>query len=157
MNRHELLKKSVAFLATFGPLGYCVAPGTVATLLSAPFALLIRVMIPNIFLYALVLIACVYGSLYCITQGLIKLNRRDDPSEIVIDEAVGTLFLFYGLPLSFVSIIGGLILFRLFDIFKPFGIAKLEQCGVVWGILLDDIAAGLVSMVIMRFVIGYVL
>lgn len=156
MTQLARLEKIAATLATFGPIGYCIAPGTVATLLFAPLALFLRIKIPHVLLYGLLLAASIYGALFCVKQALLKLNRRDDPSEIVIDEALGTLFVFWGLPLSIFSVVGAILLFRIFDIFKPFGIARLESCGVEWGILLDDIAAGLISNIIIRIIIFYV-
>jgi phosphatidylglycerophosphatase A len=66
---------------------------------------------------------------------------------IVIDEAVAFIALFCFLPIHFYTILAGFILFRIFDIFKPFGIAYLEHLPGVAGIMVDDLAAALAANV----------
>ena len=70
--------------------------------------------------------------------------KRKDPPQVVIDEVVGQLLTF-GLIFRnprLALLILGFCLFRLFDIWKPFPIRKLEQAPLGFGIVLDDLAAG---------------
>ncbi len=69
---------------------------------------------------------------------------RPDPGEIVIDELCGYLFAMLGHPVSFASILTGFLLFRLFDIWKPWPIRFIDQKvpgGA--GVMADDILAGI--------------
>jgi phosphatidylglycerophosphatase A len=75
-----------------------------------------------------------------------RLFGRKDPGAVVIDEVVGQLITFvFVLPyfLDPVGIVIGFILFRAFDIIKPYPIRKLEKLAAGLGIVVDDIAAGL--------------
>lgn len=77
----------------------------------------------------------------------------EDPSRIVIDEMVGVWIALLGVAEGNVyHIAAAFILFRLFDIFKPFGIRKMEQLKGGLGVMMDDIVAGLYSFVV---VIGW--
>jgi phosphatidylglycerophosphatase A len=81
-----------------------------------------------------------------------------EPSRVVVDEMVGVW-----IPLLAVSdgniyyALAAFILFRVFDIFKPLGIRKMEAIEGGWGIMLDDILAGMYSLLILcgiRWVVG---
>ena len=68
----------------------------------------------------------------------------EDPSRVVIDEVVGQWITLLAVPAiySWWHILAAFILFRFFDIVKPFGIRKTEQFKGGWGIMADDILAG---------------
>lgn len=74
----------------------------------------------------------------------IPLLGNDDPSEAVVDEVIGQLVTFVFVPFSFswTLIVPGFLLFRLFDIWKPFPIDSLQNLGGGLGICADDIVAG---------------
>jgi phosphatidylglycerophosphatase A len=76
---------------------------------------------------------------------LLSLEIQDDPSWFTLDEVIGTMvtFAFHSKDLS--TLIVGLVLFRLFDIFKLPPIKKVERLKI--GIVLDDIIAGLLASV----------
>lgn len=78
---------------------------------------------------------------------------RKDPSAVVIDELVGTLVTFWAIPLSLNTMIIGFLLFRFFDIIKPLGIKKCENLSGGFGIVMDDVVAGLYSAIILRVII----
>ena len=73
-----------------------------------------------------------------------------DASSIVIDEVAGYLFAVLFLPKSIMVTIYALILFRIFDIAKPLFINKLQNLPAGWGIMSDDIAAGITSNIILQ-------
>jgi phosphatidylglycerophosphatase A len=77
------------------------------------------------------------------------LGVKDD-ARIVIDETIGFLTAMLFLPHSWPAIIGAFVLFRLFDVWKPGVIRKLSQFPGGWGVVLDDIAAGVVSNLILQ-------
>ncbi|MEM9061358.1 MAG: phosphatidylglycerophosphatase A [Pseudomonadota bacterium] len=83
----------------------------------------------------------------------------DDPGEIVIDEVVGQMLALWplsvgvwlmGMPSSvfpWPGIVGGFVLFRLFDIWKPWPISELDRPGAVW-IMLDDVGAAAMAAIV---------
>ena len=73
--------------------------------------------------------------------------EEKDPQYIVMDEVCGIFVTFMLIPLSWQSVLLGFILFRLFDVWKPFPIRQLEQVPRFGGILADDLAAGLYAWV----------
>ena len=71
---------------------------------------------------------------------------RKDPGFIVIDEVAGQLFALILTPPNWAHAALALLLFRLFDIFKPWPIRRLEALPTGTGIMLDDVAAGLLAL-----------
>jgi phosphatidylglycerophosphatase A len=75
----------------------------------------------------------------------------EDPQVVVVDEVAGTLVTM--LPMrhaSWPAIGAGVLLFRLFDIIKPWPIRNLERLPGGWGVVLDDIGAGLLAAAVMQ-------
>ena len=73
-------------------------------------------------------------------------SGRHDPSFVVIDEVAGQWITLLGSPFGWPSALLALVLFRLFDITKPFPIRRLERLPEGWGIVFDDVAAGLYAL-----------
>ena len=74
-----------------------------------------------------------------------------DPSKVVIDEVAGQLAaLMIIAPVEWWSVLAAFVLFRVFDVLKPLGIRRLEAIGNGWGIMLDDLAAGLLAAVVIN-------
>ena len=92
---------------------------------------------------------------FFVIQRALTFFKIVDPSQIILDEVVGCFLTFVGLAFSWQSLLAGFLLFRLFDIFKPFGIKRLEQLPGAWGVLLDDCAAGLLANIILRIFLPY--
>ena len=77
-----------------------------------------------------------------------KAFGRIDPGQVVIDEVMGQIITFIATPrISRVGLIAGFILFRIFDIIKPFPARRCERFPGGWGIMLDDGVAGLYSLI----------
>ncbi len=74
-------------------------------------------------------------------------SGREDPGFVVIDEVAGQLFALTLMRPDWQHALIALILFRLFDIWKPWPIRKLEALPNGTGIMLDDVAAGLLALV----------
>ncbi len=68
---------------------------------------------------------------------------REDPQFVVIDEVAGQGIALIGCPFDLRHALIALVLFRLFDITKPFPARQLESLPEGWGIVFDDVAAGL--------------
>ena len=73
-------------------------------------------------------------------------SGREDPGHVVIDEVAGQLFALILCPPDWKHALLALMLFRLFDIWKPWPIRKLEALPGGTGIMLDDVAAGLAAL-----------
>ena len=85
---------------------------------------------------------------------VINLIDQKDPSFIVIDEIVAVLFLFILIPTNIKFLALAFILFRVFDIFKPFPVSWAENYfkGAL-GIMMDDIVAALLSLLVIRLIL----
>ena len=73
-----------------------------------------------------------------------------DPSEVVIDEVVGMGISLFMLQHSFGLYLLSFILFRVFDILKPSFIYRIQNLSGGWGIMLDDVLAGLLTFTIVK-------
>lgn len=123
------------------------APGTFGTLAGLPLVVLTRCLGPlyqAVFLFVFICLA-IWAS-----GRSHRLLGREDPSEVVIDEVAGYLLALFFLPLSWLTVSLGFLLFRIMDIWKPFPIKRIEAIKGGPGIVLDDLAAGLYANLIMR-------
>ncbi len=102
----------------------------------------------------LTLIAAILATLIGIPAATIvaRESSRKDPSHVVIDEVAGQLIALIVCPPDWAHGILALILFRLFDIFKPWPIRRLEQLPEGTGIMLDDVAAGLFALAVFALI-----
>jgi len=75
-----------------------------------------------------------------------------DPSKVVIDETIGVWINVLFLPFNWTIWLLGFVLFRIFDIWKPLGIRKLESIKGGLGVMLDDVAAGIVGNIILQVI-----
>ena len=79
--------------------------------------------------------------------------KHVDPQFIVIDEWAGLFISLIGvLPYNWYAALSALLLFRLFDILKPWPISRLEQVSGAWGIMLDDLLAGVFACAIVNLI-----
>jgi phosphatidylglycerophosphatase A len=137
-------------LATLGPIGYMIAPGTLATGLTVPFIYWIRLNMHGEWHYAIMIALFFVLSFICIERALIYFPGQRDPSAIVLDECLGTFLTFYDIPPHLQWFVIGFLLFRALDILKPFGIRKCEMFIDAWGIMLDDVLAGVLANIILH-------
>ena len=139
--RADFINKTALILSSWFGIGLIPRmPGTVGTLAAIPVCIIMNrlgLFLGGIFLAIFIALA-VWSS--GVTE---RLLGRDDPSEVVIDEVVGFMLTIYLLPISWLSIALGFMMFRFFDILKPFPIKKLERIGGGTGIVLDDLVAGI--------------
>lgn len=130
------------------------APGTFGTLAAIPFyLLLIELSWP---MYAwLVLIGFIVGVKLCDVTGA-RLGVHDYGG-IVWDEFVGFWITMFMVPFSWQNTIVGFFVFRFFDIIKPYPIGWLDKrVSGGFGVMIDDVLAGVYGMLIMWLVVKYV-
>jgi phosphatidylglycerophosphatase A len=77
-------------------------------------------------------------------------SGRKDPGFVVIDEVAGQMIAMIGLPLNWKYLLASFILFRSFDIVKPFPLRRLERLPAGTGIMMDDVGAGLYALVLLQ-------
>jgi phosphatidylglycerophosphatase A len=150
------------FAATCFGLGKLpIAPGTWGSL--PPVAVLLMMGwsgIASPITVAIVMVALAFiGSIVCVrcAPASIAATGKKDPSEVVADEFAGqaVTFIVAGIftPAGiFVTAIFGFLLFRIFDIIKPWPLRKLEKLPQGWGILVDDLGAGVYAALSMSLI-----
>jgi phosphatidylglycerophosphatase A len=77
-------------------------------------------------------------------------SGRTDPGFVVIDEVAGQMIALIAVPLNWKYLLAGFILFRSFDIVKPFPLRRLEKLSAGTGIMMDDVGAGLYALVLLH-------
>jgi phosphatidylglycerophosphatase A len=77
----------------------------------------------------------------------------EDSSKIVIDEVAGMLITLCFVPFSLINIALGFVLFRFFDIYKPLYIRHFEKYKNGWGVMLDDVAAGVWANIALQLIV----
>lgn len=78
-----------------------------------------------------------------------------DDSRIVLDEWAGYFLAAAGLPLSWFHLVLTFVLFRILDIWKPFPVCRLQRLPGGLGIVADDVAAGIISGLLVRLIVPY--
>jgi phosphatidylglycerophosphatase A len=101
---------------------------------------------------ALIIVSLVIAGAAASTRYGRLLNRKD-PGRIVIDETCGQLIALFLVTPGWKELLLAFILFRIFDILKPYPIKKLEALPHGWGIMADDVGAGLAAAVSLRLIL----
>jgi phosphatidylglycerophosphatase A len=143
------MKHVAVLVASFGYVGFFpIAPGTAGSLAAlALFAFIRWIGEPAIELSAIV---AVFAVGVWSAQGTERALGRKDPGIVVIDEVLGMLITLALLPLSLTGIALGFLLFRAFDVVKPYPAAQFEHLHGGLGIMADDAVAGLYAHVALR-------
>jgi phosphatidylglycerophosphatase A len=77
-------------------------------------------------------------------------SGREDPGHVVIDEVAGQWIALIHSRVNLSHLLAGFLFFRLFDIVKPWPARQLEGLPAGWGIMLDDVAAGVYALLLMQ-------
>ena len=143
------MKNFTKYFATLFGIGFIsLAPGTFGSL----FAILIWYVFINffsIFYFILIFLFVLCVSFY-FTDIYLDNYKKKDPSEVIVDEFLGQ-----SIPLIFVpnlntfEVLVAFISFRFFDIYKIYPINKMEDLKGSYGVILDDIVAGIYSLIIL--------
>ncbi len=142
----KFLSKSIS---TFFGIGFIpFAPGTLTSIV---IVLLYKYYLYRLSwpVYALILILLFFIGVYASTDYSTALNKKD-PRKIVIDEALGQLLVLFRMSDAWFPVLSCFVLFRVFDIVKPFPIRKIEKLPTGWGIMLDDVVAAVYAGVIVN-------
>ena len=79
-----------------------------------------------------------------------------DPGFVVIDEVAGQMIALIGVPVHWKYLVAGFILFRSFDILKPFPLRRLESLPGGTGIMMDDVGAGLYALALIQIWLHFI-
>lgn len=150
----ERRRGAAVWIATCGGIGYFpLVPGTAGSLLGVGMVAGIgRLPLARPWLAAMVAAtALVIGAVGTWAAGRSeKFFGRVDPAEVVIDEVVGQMLTLFLWPeATWKWLLPGFLIFRIFDVAKPFPVRRLERLPGGWGIMLDDVGAGIYSLVIL--------
>lgn len=109
----------------------------------------------NIVYYWAAMIAVIAVSIF-ISNKSKEVFGSDDPSQVIIDELAGQFVTFFLIPISIQTLVAGFVLFRFYDIVKPFPVNKMEEMDDGVGITMDDVAAGVYANITLLIVMaGY--
>ncbi len=144
------MKKIGIVVASFFGVGYLpVAPGTWASLLTA-----LIIFFTPLSALPFAWLALITVAVYAIgipAAGLIEKHfQKRDPRQCVIDEVAGQLVSVWFLPRQAGFYIAAFLLFRIFDVLKPFPINKSEALPNGIGIMSDDVLAGLYTLALLQ-------
>jgi phosphatidylglycerophosphatase A len=145
-------KAAVVLSTWFGAGLLPAAPGTFGTLAALPLIGLMKAQgVPfQVGLLGMVIVLALWS-----TGRYQDLTGRQDPPEVVIDEVAGFSLTMVLLPASWLSLGLGFLAFRLFDIWKPFPIKRLEILRGSTGTVMDDLAAGLYAAAAVRILLSF--
>lgn len=127
-------------------------PGTFGTLAALPLVVITSLYASSTTYIALTIVICIFGVWLC-GKTAQDMGVHDD-SSIVWDEVAGMFITMIAIDLSMLSVAVGFILFRLFDIAKPWPISFVDKNlhgGI--GIMLDDVLAGLAALGTMHLLV----
>lgn len=159
-----MIKKfNLLFLTCFQIGKLKIAPGTIASLFTCIVFLFLINFLSLFFILFLIIIIFLY-SLNAINNSYQEFDSKD-PQEIVIDEFVGQMLPLLAIPVyetlypssKLFYCVVAFLLFRFFDILKPFPISYIDKntTGAL-GVMLDDVVSGLFTIVIMTIVFFFI-
>ena len=147
-----------ASVATCGPAGYSpVAPGTMGAIIGVLDYLILFWLVGSAFythmIASVLILPLFFLGVWASNQ--VEAAWGHDPSKVVIDEFVGQWIALLWVPISWQTALAGFVLFRFFDILKPLFIKKLEALPHGWGVMSDDVLAGVYANIVLQGLIYY--
>ena len=159
MDRHIRKRVSLANPVHFLALGFGSglapkAPGTFGTIAAIPLVCLLAYSTSLSGYLLVTLVASIVGIWLCGKTA--KDMMVHDDSSIVWDEIAGLLITMIAVPLSWQTLLLGFVLFRLFDILKPWPISYLDaRVHGGFGIMIDDVLAGFFALILMHITLYF--
>jgi len=152
--RPSLNTPAVLLATWFGAGYYPKAPGTWGSLAALPFAWII-VEFGGVYALAAAAVVVFIIGLWAAT-GFMEKAQTHDPGPVVIDEVVGQWIVLLAAPLDPGAYAVGFILFRIFDVLKPWPISWADRAiDGAFGVMVDDVLAGLAGLAVLIVVLTY--
>ena len=149
------VQRLALLIATVAGVGHApFAPGTVASALTA---LALGVLSPSRFALVVGVVAVILIGTWASQDAERSLGGKD-PGAIVIDEVAGMALSVLTLPLTPAVLIAGFVLFRVFDVVKPYPANALQRLPGGVGVMIDDVVAGLYALLLLlavRALVGW--
>ena len=146
------MRNPSVFIATCGYVGYVpFAPGTAGSIVGLALygaAVTVGGTPVQLGLLAAVLAVGVWSS-----AASERHFRKTDPGVVVIDEVAGMLVTLLGLQVAWRGALAGFLAFRFFDVVKLFPARRAERLPGGWGVMADDVVAGLHAHLLLRFLL----
>ncbi len=133
-------------------IGYLKGGGTYAALVYVLLRYLTRADGNNIWMES-----AVFSGIFLLgmwSSFVVEKEWGKDSSKVVIDEIAGMCVAILFVPVKWPYLLAGFLLFRFFDIVKPFYIMRLEKLPGGWGVMLDDVGAGLYAHLVLSVMIA---
>jgi len=137
--------------------GYApLAPGTAGSILGILLFYLFNYSLNSFNIEPwLILSLNLFAIIFVLILGVFSIKKvhtiwEHDASKIVIDEIVGVWIAVFAMPFHWQYYLYALLLFRFFDIVKPLYIRRLDNMGGDWSVMLDDVLAGIYSLIILQ-------
>ncbi|RLD62650.1 MAG: phosphatidylglycerophosphatase A [Bacteroidetes bacterium] len=150
---HKIIASGLGF--GFSP----IAPGTAGSILGIGLLYAVNYLLNYlgyqeltiIFINLFAIILMTFIGVYSIK--VVHRTWKHDASEIVIDEIVGVWIAVFALPFQWQFYLAAFVLFRLFDIYKPLFIRKIDKMDGNWSVMIDDVLAGVYANLILQLVV----
>ena len=143
------MRNFAKYFATLFGIGFIsIAPGTFGSL----FAIFIWYIFIDLFsiFYFILLFLCILSFSFYFTDIYLSNYKIKDPSEVIVDEFLGqSIPLFFIVNFNIYEVLIAFVTFRFFDIYKIYPINKIEDLKGSYGVILDDIIAGIYSLIIL--------
>ena len=154
MTMNKIFSNIVIFIAQGAYSGrFPIAPGTAGTVVGVLLYLLLKDLSP--LWYGAACVGATLLGTWAAGYADCILGTKDSPT-IVIDEIAGILVAMFLIPFAWGYVVAGFILFRLFDILKPWPLKRLQDLPGGPGVMLDDMGAGVYTNIILQ-VVGLIL
>lgn len=135
-------------LSSFFGIGYIKKGGGTVAAIATAIIWFVAVAEPDsMMVLGVTLLVTVYGVW---AGNEVERNWGKDSSKVVLDEVAGMLVALLFIPVSVVNVIIAIVLFRFFDILKPLMIRRLEKLPGGWGVMGDDVLAGIYSNIVLQ-------
>lgn len=151
------------FLSFFGFGLTTYGSGTIASITSLFVLIGFHHILPDNLLYQLIIWLIIFAVIYWLSIIFIKQEikgKNYDQGWIVIDEFLGMMVVYTPFLLlndyNWRHLVLALVLFRLFDIFKPFGISKIDSHNTPNSVILDDVVAGVYTVIVFYLFITFI-
>lgn len=142
-------------ISTIFGIGYLPAfPGTAASAITVLIYYFFLHGFHWIFYISFLLIIFFLGVYFSLV--IQKDSDEEDPSKIVIDEVCGQMAALFLVPSRIFYLILAFLLFRFIDIVKPFSLKKIELLPGGWGVMVDDLVAGVLTALIVHFILIFI-
>ncbi len=133
-------------------IGNIKGGGTIAAMVTCIAWWLVNVHV-NIWMIAVTIAIIIIGIW---SSSVVEKDWGKDSSKVVIDEVAGMCISLLFVPVTIQWIVIALVLFRFFDIVKPLYIRNTEALPGGWGVMADDILAGIYSNIVLQVIIHFI-